>query len=131
MLPQGHYTPDRYQATLPGTERKYHGKTNDPCRDGCKRKNVSGVGAVLCSGAYKVRNAAANGHETLDTDSSAVAEEKGDLACERYVLDNDKLQVEVLANLDKVQPAGAVVIVSYPRIEGATGLPARVWAVTE
>ncbi len=65
-----------------------------------------------------MRNAAANGHETLDTDSSAVAEEKGDLACERYVLDNDKLQVEVLANLDKVQPAGAVVIVSYPRIEG-------------
>ena len=55
----------------------------------------------------------------------------GDLACERYVLDNDKLQVEVLANLDKVQPAGAVVIVSYPRIEGATGLPARVWAITE
>jgi hypothetical protein len=33
--------------------------------------------------------------------------------------------------LDKVQPAGAVVIVSYPRIEGATGLPARVWAITE
>ena len=65
------------------------------------------------------------------TDSSAVAEEKGDLACERYVLDNDKLQVEVLANLDKVQPAGAVVIVSYPRIEGATGLPARVWAITK
>ena len=32
---------------------------------------------------------------------------------------------------DKVQPAGAVVIVSYPRIEGATGLPARVWAITE
>ena len=46
-------------------------------------------------------------------------------------LDNHKLQVEVLANLDKVQPAGAVVIVSYPRIEGATGLPARVWAITE
>jgi kynurenine formamidase len=79
----------------------------------------------------RAAQAAANGHETLDTDSSAVAEEKGDLACERYVLDNDKLQVEVLANLDKVQPAGAVVIVSYPRIEGATGLPARVWAITE
>ena len=26
--------------------------------------------------------------------------------------------------------AGAVVLVSYPRIEGATGLPARVWAIT-
>ena len=43
----------------------------------------------------------------------------------------EKLQVELLANLDQVSPAGAVVIVSYPRIEGATGLPARVWAITE
>ena len=55
----------------------------------------------------------------------------GDLACERYVLDKGKFQVEVLTNLDQVAAAGAVVIVSYPRIEGATGLPARVWAITE
>jgi len=47
------------------------------------------------------------------------------------VLAKGKLQVEVLSNLDKVTPAGAVLIVSYPRIEGATGLPARVWAITE
>ena len=95
------------------------------------KENAPGWSLEALEYIYKVRNAAANGHETLDTDSSAVAEEKGDLACERYVLDNDKLQVEVLANLDKVQPAGAVVIVSYPSIEGATGLPARVWAITE
>lgn len=80
---------------------------------------------------YEVRNASANGHETLDTDSSAIAEAAGDLVCERYVLDQGKLQVELLNNLDQVQAAGAVVIVSYPRIEGATGLPARVWAITE
>ena len=80
---------------------------------------------------YEERNAAANGHETLDTDASMLAAEAGDLACERYVLDKGKLQVEVLCNLDKVAPAGAVMIVSYPRIEGATGLPARVWAITE
>lgn len=79
---------------------------------------------------YEVRNASANGHETLDTDASAVAAEAGDLACERYVLEKEKLQVEVLKNLDQVAPAGAVIIVSYPRIEGATGLPARVWAIT-
>ena len=30
---------------------------------------------------YEVRNAAANGHETLDTDASAVAAANGDLAC--------------------------------------------------
>ena len=80
---------------------------------------------------YEERNAAANGHETLDTDASAEAAKAGDLACERYVLAKGKLQVEVLSNLDKVTPAGAVLIVSYPRIEGATGLPARVWAITE
>ena len=79
---------------------------------------------------YEVRNASANGHETLDTDASIVAAEAGDLACERYVLEKGKLQVEVLKNLDQVAPAGAVIIVSYPRIEGATGLPARVWAIT-
>lgn len=80
---------------------------------------------------YEVRNAAANGHETLDTDSSQAAAAAGDLACERYVLDKGKLQVEMLNNLDQVAPAGAVLIVSYPRIEGATGLPARVYAITE
>ena len=32
---------------------------------------------------YEVRNAAANGHETLDTDASAEAAKAGDLACER------------------------------------------------
>ena len=80
---------------------------------------------------YETRNAAANGHETLDTDASKVAAAAGDLVCERYVLSQNKLQVEVLCNLDKVTPAGAVLIVSYPNIENATGLPARVWAITE
>lgn len=80
---------------------------------------------------YEVRDAAANGHETLDTDASYLAVEADDLACERYVLDQGKVQVEVMANLDKVAPAGAVILVSFPRIEGATGLPARVWAITE
>ena len=79
---------------------------------------------------YEVRDAAANGHETIDTDASQLAAEAGDLACERYVLSSGKLQVELLCNLDQVAPAGAVILVSYPNIKGATGLPARVWAVT-
>ena len=80
---------------------------------------------------YETRRAAANGHETLDTDASREAAAAGDLACERYVLSNGKLQIEVLCNLDQVPPAGAVLIAAYPNIEGATGLPVRVWAVTE
>ena len=80
---------------------------------------------------YEVRNAAANGHEALDTDASKEAAKAEDLACERYVLQMGKLQVEVLKNLDKVAPAGAVIFVAWPRIEGAVGLPVRVWAITE
>jgi len=80
---------------------------------------------------YEVRSAAANGHEALDTDASKVAEAAGDLACERYVLSKGKLQIEVLCNLDQVPPAGAILVAACPNIVGATGLPVRVWAITE
>ena len=59
------------------------------------------------------------------------AAKAGDLACERYVLSKGKLQIEVLCNLDQVAPAGAILFAAWPNFEGATGLPARVWAVTE
>ncbi|KAK8837662.1 hypothetical protein M9Y10_036197 [Tritrichomonas musculus] len=35
---------------------------------------------------YEKRNAAVNGHKTLDTDASSEAALSGDLACERYIL---------------------------------------------
>ena len=63
---------------------------------------------------YETCSAAANGHETIDTDASALAAQAGDLACERYVLSHGKVQVELLYNLDQVAPAGAVVMVSFP-----------------
>jgi kynurenine formamidase len=52
------------------------------------------------------------------------------LACERYVLSKGKLQIEVLNNLDKVAPVGALLFVAWPNIEQATGLPVRVLAIT-
>ena len=79
---------------------------------------------------YEVRNAAANGHETLDTDASAVAAEAGDLICERYVLRSGKVQLEVLNNLDRIAPTGALLYAAWPNIEGATGLPVRALAIT-
>ena len=79
---------------------------------------------------YETRNAAANGHETLDTDASAEAAKAGDLACERYVLSKNRLQIEVLRNLDRVAPAGALLIAAWPNIKGATGMPVRAFAIT-
>ncbi|MDO5415788.1 MAG: cyclase family protein [Lachnospiraceae bacterium] len=80
---------------------------------------------------YETRNAAASGHETLDTDASALAAQAGDLACERYLLSKGKLQVEVMCNLDQVPPAGAICFAVFLPIEGATGLPVRMWAIAE
>lgn len=80
---------------------------------------------------YEFRSAAANGHEALDTDASAEAAKAGDLACERYVLQQGKLQIEVLCNLDMLPPAGALLFAGYPNIKGATGLPVRVFAICE
>ena len=80
---------------------------------------------------YEKRSAAANGHETLDTDASREAEKTGDLAGERYVLSKGKVQIEVLQNLDKVPAAGAILVCAWPRLEGACGLPVRVWAICE
>lgn len=79
---------------------------------------------------YEERNAAASGHETLDTDASGEAAKAGDLACERYVLGKGKLQVELLNNLDKVAPAGALILIAWPRIEGAVGMPVRAYAIS-
>ncbi len=80
---------------------------------------------------YEVRGAAANGHETLDTDGSAECAKRGDLACERYVLTHGKIQVEVLCNLDQLPAAGAILFASWPNFEGANGLPCRAWAICE
>ena len=80
---------------------------------------------------YEVRHAAANGHETLDTDGSAECAKRGDLACERYVLEHGKIQVEVLKNLDLVPEKGAVILLFWPNFRDANGLPCRAAAVIE
>ncbi len=80
---------------------------------------------------YETRKAAASGHETLDTDASAEAAKAGDLACERYILSRNHIQIEVLCNLDKVPAAGAILFASWPNFEGANGLPCRVFAIFE
>ena len=80
---------------------------------------------------YEKRGIAMNGHETFDTDASYLAAEAGDLACERWVLDQGHLQIEVMANLDQVPATGAIIFVTWPHVEEATGLPVRAWAVFE
>lgn len=77
---------------------------------------------------YEDRRITASGHETLDTDPG-VATSKGDYSLETYILGTDHYQIELLANLDKVPEAGAIVVVSFPKPKGGSGFPARVFAI--
>jgi kynurenine formamidase len=77
---------------------------------------------------YEQRNITASGHETTDTDNG-IATSKDDYSLETYILSSNHYQIELLANLDQVPEAGAIVVVSFPKPKGGSGFPARVFAV--
>jgi kynurenine formamidase len=77
---------------------------------------------------YQERQITASGHETTDTDPGAAAS-KGDYSLETYLLGTDHYQIELLANLDQVPEAGALVVVAFPKPKGGSGFPARVFAI--
>jgi kynurenine formamidase len=77
---------------------------------------------------YEDRRIAASGHETTDTDPG-VATTKDDYTLESWVLGTNHYQIEMLANLDRVPEAGALVMVSFPKPEHGSGFPARVVAI--
>ena len=77
---------------------------------------------------YEDRKITASGHETTDTDPG-LATTKDDYSLESYVLGLNHYQIEMLANLDRVPEAGALVMVTWPKPVGGTGFPARVIAI--
>jgi kynurenine formamidase len=48
---------------------------------------------------------------------------------ETYVLQHGHFQIEVMANLDKVPPRGALLVVSWPKVKDGLGFPARAFAI--
>lgn len=78
---------------------------------------------------FEERGVTAVGHETLDTDGSADVRARGFLDCEKYVLESDHYQVEVMANLDKLPSTGGVIFVGLPKFDKFPGFPVRAWAV--
>jgi kynurenine formamidase len=74
------------------------------------------------------RMAVAIGHETPDTDPGMVAS-ASTYTLESWHLRQDRFQIEMLCNLDRVPEAGAVIIATWPKARGASGFPARVLAL--
>jgi kynurenine formamidase len=77
---------------------------------------------------YEERKITASGHETTDTDPG-IATSNGDYSLETYILSQDKYQIELLTNLDKVPEYGAIVVVAFPKPKKGSGFPARVFAI--
>ena len=77
----------------------------------------------------RTRKIAAIGHETLNTDAGPEAAEAGDLVAQRFWLNENKFQVEVMANLDRVPATGGIIMINVLHIKGAVAFPAEVTAV--
>lgn len=77
---------------------------------------------------YEKRGITASGHETTDTDPG-IATSKGDYSLETYILSQNKFQIELLVNLDKVPEYGAIAVVTFPKPKRGSGFPARVFAI--
>ncbi|MBV8208557.1 MAG: cyclase family protein [Burkholderiaceae bacterium] len=77
---------------------------------------------------YEDRHIAASGHETTDTDPGLHTTTE-DYSLESYILGRNHYQIELLANLDQVPEAGAIVMVSFPKPLQGSGFPARVIAI--
>ncbi|MDO4686897.1 MAG: cyclase family protein [Corynebacterium sp.] len=68
------------------------------------------------------------GHETTDTDQGIVVS-GGALPTELLLLEHDRWQIELLANLDQVPATGALIVASWPKPLEGTGFPARAFAI--
>jgi kynurenine formamidase len=72
---------------------------------------------------YEQRGIVANGHESMDTDTTP------NLESETWLLKHGHWQIEVMANLDKVPATGALIVVSWPKPQRGLGFPARAFAI--
>lgn len=100
---------------------------NNPDEDG--NNQLPGWGLDALKYLFETRNIKAVGHETFDTDSAIDFRKNGELLGEYYVLEQDTFQVEVLKNLDKLPPKGAVIFNICPKPEKASGFPVRSFAI--
>lgn len=92
------------------------------------QKHYPGWGMDALKFLVEERGVAAIGHETSDTDAAVSSAAKGYIG-EYYILEQDRYQIELLRDLDKVPPVGSVIFCAFPRGVELTGFTARCIAV--
>ncbi len=72
---------------------------------------------------FEQRGVIAIGHESLDTDTTPAMDSESWLLCHNHY------QIEAMANLDQVPATGALIVVSWPKVQNGLGFPARGFAI--
>ncbi len=77
------------------------------------------------------RNIGAIGHEPADTDPGFITTKEGAYPYpgEQYILQVDRIQIEVMRNLDQCPPVGGMIVCAFPKLKNGTGFPARCFAI--
>lgn len=74
------------------------------------------------------RRIASIGHETSDTEAP-ITSGKTNYEVEYYILAQDRIQFEMLKNVELCPAVGAIAFCTFPKMKGGTGYPARVFAL--
>jgi len=96
--------------------------------DDKEQKHYPGWGLDSLKFLVEQRQVNAIGHETSDTDAAVAAVQSG-YACEFYILEQNRFQIELMINLDKVPPMGSLIFCGFPRAKDAAGFTARCIAI--
>ena len=110
----------------------WHKRWPDPLamanKDAAGVSHTPGWSLEVLSFLFDHRNVTAIGHEQTDTDPG-LATSIGDYSLEHFVLSRDRWQIELVANLDRIPEAGALLVASWPKPVGGSGYPARLFAI--
>ena len=97
-------------------------------RDQQGRQRTPGWSLQALRFLVEERGVVAIGHETIDTDPGLLGAKSG-FAAEHYILSKNLYQIELMANLNQADQSGGMVVAAFPKVKGASGFPARVFAL--
>lgn len=118
-----------FVALRSGWSRRWPDQDRMLNKDGAGVRHSPGWSLDVLRLVFEERGALACGHETIDTDPGLALSLTGNGALERYVLESGRWQIELMAGLEDVPEAGAIVVASWPKPLGGSGFPARVFAI--
>lgn len=126
----GPIPPGAFVALLTGWGERWPDPARMANRDEAGAAHSPGWSADALRLLVEDRAVTAVGHDVTDTDPGRMVD-AGDVPAETYILGADRWQLELMANLDRVPPRGALIVATWPKPLGGSGFPARAFAITE